>query len=58
MTQVEYRDFLLPLVDECDYFKFARFLPEHVNRKYILGEVCDVKGILEWIDRKLQQNSN
>lgn len=51
MTQDEYQDFLLPLVDEYDYSKFARFLPEHVNRKYILGEVCDVKGTLEWVVR-------
>jgi ATP-dependent Lhr-like helicase len=52
MTQDEYQDVLLPLVEEYEYSKFAPFLPEQVNRKFILGEVCDVKGTLEWLLRK------
>jgi ATP-dependent Lhr-like helicase len=51
MTQDEYKDFLLPLVEEYEYSKFAPFLPEHFNRKFILGEICNVKGTLEWVAR-------
>ncbi|MCL6590592.1 MAG: hypothetical protein K6U80_11605 [Firmicutes bacterium] len=39
----------MPLVEEYDYSKFAPFLPEKYNRKYILGEVCDVSGTLDWL---------
>ena len=51
MIPDENKDFLLPLVDEYEYSKFAPFLPEHVNRKFILGEICDVRGTLEFLTR-------
>jgi hypothetical protein len=52
MAQDEYKDLLLPLVEEYEYSKFAPFLPEHFNRKFILGEICDVEGTLEWLAKR------
>jgi ATP-dependent helicase Lhr and Lhr-like helicase len=53
MTEDEYKDFILPLVDEYEYSKFTRFLPECFNRRFILGEICDINGSLEWLASEL-----
>jgi hypothetical protein len=52
------KNFLLPLVEEFEYSKFAPFLPEHFNRKFILGEICDVKETLDWLARGILWNDN
>ncbi|MCL4514031.1 MAG: DEAD/DEAH box helicase [Firmicutes bacterium] len=51
MTPEEFEQLLISLVKEHEYSKFHIFLPDRFNRKFILGEFCDIKGTLEWLVR-------
>lgn len=49
LTCEELESFLSPLVEEYDYSKFTPFLPETFNKKFIIEEVFDLEGTLDWL---------